>query len=326
MIRHLRAFLVTTSAALVHAACTGSGASIGGFCHEGEPRYFYVWVGPAEEAPSACPEWATLQLFELHDGPIPGSLDCPSCTCTPSETTCAPPAEWTAVPRSCADPPDSSGAFFGAPDNWNGVCSAQSTIAAGTECPGGEPCAQSVVVSAPAVLAAPCAVSTSGDPQKSDPAWTWETIALACVQETPEKRDFCKYSDFIPFPKDDYRLCFETDKEACPTDYDPPLLFFKDAEDNRECTPCSCGSPEGNACSMKVSAYSDPGCVNELGGAVISGSDPDVCFDVPDGAALGSKRAELVEKQGGTCAPSGGEVTGSIQPKESVRLCCQPLD
>ncbi|MEZ4301574.1 MAG: hypothetical protein R3B70_41960, partial [Polyangiaceae bacterium] len=194
----------------------------------GEPRYFYVWVGPSQEAPSACPEWAAMKLFELHDAPIPGALDCPSCTCMPSETTCAPPAEWTAEPRSCAEPPDSGGVFFGAPDNWNGACSSQPTIAAGTECPGGEPCAQSVVVGAPEMLAAPCAVSTSGDPKKSDPPWTWETTALACVQEKPEKRDFCKNSDFIPFPKDDFRLCIETDQEVCPTDYDPPLVFFKD--------------------------------------------------------------------------------------------------
>ncbi|MEZ4300396.1 MAG: hypothetical protein R3B70_35955 [Polyangiaceae bacterium] len=326
MNRFLRSFFVASLPALVLPACSRITLNIGGFCHDGEPRYFYVWVGPTGEAPAACPEWATLQVFRLHDGPTAGSLDCPSCTCTPSETTCLPSAEWAAVPRSCAEPPDAAGVFFGATDNWNGVCSTQPSIPAGIECPGGEPCAQSMVVGPPGVLAAPCAVSSVGEPIPSDPPFTWEITALGCVQEERVERKECDPYEFVPFPEDGFLLCFETDQEVCPTGYEPSFTFYHDADDDRACTPCSCGAPSGNTCSMQVSAYSDAGCVSELGAAVVSSTDPEVCFDLPDGTALGSKRAALVEKTDGACAPSGGEVTGSVQAKEPVHMCCQSFD
>lgn len=50
----------------------------------------------------------------------------------------------------------------------------------------------------------------------------------------------------------------------------------------------------------------------------------DRCFHLPAGTALGSKSAELVVDKLGTCAPSGGELLGAIEPLVPVTLCCQP--
>ena len=46
-------------------------------------------------------------------------------------------------------------------------------------------------------------------------------------------------------------------------------------------------------------------------------------FDVPAGSALGSKAAEVIAKAG-TCAPSGGEATGTATASGRVTVCCLP--
>lgn len=304
-------------------------------CYPTNPRYFYLWLGPTNDAPAACPAWATVKLLEAHDGVIPGSLDCPACSCAPSGTSCSYPTDWTVVASSCAESPGSGEVFFGAPDNWNGACSSQTSLPAGLECEGAEPCAQSMAVAAPEVIAAPCLPENSGEPTRSDPAWTWEITALACAEAEPEYSSECEAGVQMYFkPPDGFRTCTQTEADVCPglvvqtgiPGESTLIELYVNAEDTRTCSPCGCEPPEGNACSMEVSAYTDPGCVNEAGSAVVSSTGGAACFDLPDGTALAGKRAELVDVTPGTCAPTGGEVIGQVQPVKPVRFCCEKYE
>jgi hypothetical protein len=45
-------------------------------------------------------------------------------------------------------------------------------------------------------------------------------------------------------------------------------------------------------------------------------------LDLDWGTALGSKTAEVISYQPGACAPSGGELTGTISTKDPAVLCC----
>src|SRR5262245_30777483 len=103
----------------------------------------YLWVGAAEKAPS-CPGEAPVVIFEGYADPEPGSLTCPTCLCGESSTQCIPPLDWTAVNSTCAEAPNAMEMFFDGPANWNGICSTQTKIAAGLECPNAEPCVQSM--------------------------------------------------------------------------------------------------------------------------------------------------------------------------------------
>jgi len=67
-----------------------------------------------------------------------------------------------------------------------------------------------------------------------------------------------------------------------------------------------------------------PACGTEAGSAFVSSNEATVCFDVPDGTALTSKRAELVDATPGACTPGGGEPAGDVHAKDPIIFCCQP--
>jgi len=75
---------------------------------------------------------------------------------------------------------------------------------------------------------------------------------------------------------------------------------------------------------LLVTAYSDDACGKELTSMTVTSTLTDACVNVPLGAALGSKTAEIVSYQAGTCTPSGGEVIGEPQTEWPVTYCCLP--
>jgi hypothetical protein len=47
------------------------------------------------------------------------------------------------------------------------------------------------------------------------------------------------------------------------------------------------------------------------------------CVDlVPAGVPLGSKTLTALAYQPGSCAPSGGELSGSVEPTGAATFCC----
>jgi len=293
-------------------------------CVPTNPPPVYLWIGPAADVPASCPDtdFHRVKTFEGHADLVPGAVTCPECACGESETKCGVPTDWTVVARSCEEPPDATEVFFSGPDNWNGICSTQVKISADLACPGGEPCTQSLLVGPPTAEGAPCTPMTAGEITKEEPLWTWQTVALGCFEH---ESDYCDDGQILVYTvPNDFLLCIERIGASCPLKLTELRTVYRDAEDDRACAECTCEPPAGNLCSVKVTAYSDQACGTAAGSAFASSNEGSVCFDVPDGTALASKRAELIETTPGTCTPGGGEPVGDVHGKDPVVFCCQP--
>jgi hypothetical protein len=110
----------------------------------------------------------------------------------------------------------------------------------------------------------------------------------------------------------------------CPDAWPERHTGWEVAEEKRSCSACNCGPVQGGSCEALVTAYSDGACGKELTSMTITSTLTDACVNVPLGAALGSKTAEIVSYQAGTCTPSGGEVIGEPLTEWPVTYCCLP--
>jgi hypothetical protein len=68
----------------------------------------------------------------------------------------------------------------------------------------------------------------------------------------------------------------------------------------------------------------DGACGHELTSMILPSDEPSKCNDLFSGAPLGSKTAEVLSYQSGTCQPSGGDLVGGIITEVPVALCCIP--
>jgi hypothetical protein len=129
-------------------------------------------------------------------------------------------------------------------------------------------------------------------------------------------------------PPPGYRLCRVAYGSAasvpCPSDWSDRHTGWRQVEEQRACSACSCGAPQGSSCEVLIKAYSDAACANERGSLVLTLSDGEKCVDLVTGTALGSKTAELLSSQPGVCPPSGGELVGEVILGVPVTYCCVP--
>jgi hypothetical protein len=108
---------------------------------------------------------------------------------------------------------------------------------------------------------------------------------------------------------------------TCPgTAYPVLRVFGTSYTDTRACSACACGSPQGSACSSLVSVYADAAC-SKLVGALTASAVHSACVDV-SGSPLGSKSATPPIYTPGTCAPSGGMLTGAAPIAAPITYCC----
>ena len=240
-----------------------------------------------------------------------------TCSCSCSEPSCALPGGIHTNAAKCADL-DGSAAFpFGpAGAGWDGVCSGENPIPAGLPC-GGVPCAQSVTV--PALLVSPC---QADPPVISKAEATWGRTVRECTLDLPA--DGCAEGQVCPpAPPGGFDACLIGEGDLdCPPGF-ARSRFYTGFEDDRGCTPCSCGDPDGE-CEAYVVTYSDAVCGMPAGSVMVSAQEA-ACFDVLSGTALGSVQAYFLGQSPGSCPTSGGEATGDVAPGGPVTLCCQSL-
>jgi hypothetical protein len=280
-----------------------------------------VWIGSQAYAPS-CPDAIPAQLQYGIDLVAP-PLSCGTCACDPPVGSCTLPEILSTSSAIC--PGTAAGAshiFFNAPPGWDGSCSAMDAIPA---C-GGGPCVESLTISPLNVtqgVCTPVAVSPPAPPIQP----VWSTVAVSCKSMIPPPS--CENPGEIcaPSAPPDFLRCISfADDLVCPGEpYTEKHLVYQDKDilDQRTCTPCSCGAPEGNSCKAMISVFSDQTCSDLVGTNSISSLGP-TCIDIqPPGQALGSKSAGPVTYTPGTCQPSGGKPTGSIKTKP-VTFCCLP--
>lgn len=297
--------------------CTSTGG--GGF----NPFPSYVWI--EGEAPMPQPlagipwtSWIDVAFAEPN---------CPSCSCaapTQPEDGCNVPVVWNAESKTCQEvyPPNITP--FDPPPNWTGSCTATNPIAGGMLC-NGSPCVKSLVVQPPAIepcIAAP-AMPPDGQPLPPPKRTKVVEYVAAASSSTCDETTNC----IVP-PPAGYKLCFVADdlqaEAECPTGWTDRYSGWRDVDDARACSACTCGAPEGASCEVRAKVYADDACGNERASLVVSSSEGAKCVDLLEGSALGSKTAEVLSYQAGTCVPSTSEVIGEIMLKRAVTYCCAP--
>ena len=216
------------------------------------------------------------------------------------------------------------GIAFDPPNAWDGSCTTYDAIAGG---------AASVTVAPLVVNEKGCVASK---PVSTQDLPVTATIAQGCQGTVA---GVCKApgSVCVPalppvpnrsgIPNREWTYCImhegagDAYTSACPgTSYTQLYAFGKSFEDTRTCSPCTCGAPEGSACTSLVSLYSDGACA-EPAGSVIAQSSAPMCVDTPTAVALGSKQASAPMYKPGSCPPSGG-ATGSASLEAPMTLCC----
>jgi len=298
--------------------CDGVCAGIGPDGFEENPSM--MWFGTPADAPEACPDFAPLVGFEgfadLHVAPH----TCAACSCSPA--SCALPEAMHASAAMC--PGDGAASLpFDAPAAWEGACTAEDAIPAGLVC-AGVACVQSLTIAAPTVE--PCQLMAGDSVPLPEPSWG--EIARECRITAS---DTCPIEGYVcaPTPPEGFALCvhFKGDDPllTCPNDYPDRRVVYAGRIDTRNCSPCACGEAQGD-CAALVSVFSGGTCGALLGSHLVTTATEDTCFDLPPGVALGSKSAGWVVDEPGSCAPSGGEPLGEIEPAGPMTYCCQPQE
>jgi hypothetical protein len=172
-----------------------------------------------------------------------------------------------------------------------------------------------------------CAPAT-GTPPSPTPPPSWTTAVLACAGDVDlaacgDPASLACVSPASPPPS--YQRCvYQTGDQTCPSAYPQKQSLSTDADDTRGCTPCACDTPAGSYCTAELDVFKDGACTQPLlSDPVSSLSAP--CFDItPPGPALGSMSVDKVTYTPGTCAPSGGQPTGTATATGLVTLCCAP--
>lgn len=297
--------------------CTSTGG--GGF----NPFPSYVWI--EGEAPMPQPltgipwtSWINVEFAEPN---------CPTCSCiapTLAEDGCTLPVVWNAESTMCQEASPPTITPFYPPPDWTGGCTATNPIAGGLLC-SGEPCVKSLVVQPPALE--PCVADPAMPPEGQTLPSPKRTMVIeyvaALASGTCDETTNC-----IAPPPDGYKLCFVGDdlqaEAECPAGWTDRYSGWRKVEDSRACSPCTCGTPESAYCEIRAKVYSDDVCDNERGSLVLSSSEGEKCVDLLEGSAIGSKMAEILTYQPGTCAPSTSEVIGETTQKRAVTYCCIP--
>jgi hypothetical protein len=301
------------------SACSGSCEPLPPAGWEGP---FLLSLSPEGTAP-ACPADAPVVAYRGHDGLNVFPASCGACSCSAPSGTCAPPLSLPTSSKPCGDGSGMTKPFNG-PAAWDGSCTANDCISPDPGC-ALSMSVQSLTAEPLGMMEQGCTPSIGVAQDASGPSWT--TAVLAC-RGTPIVGLVC--SDYAQIcvqqaAPPEFAMCIyrETDV-SCPDSYPEKHLVFSGFDDERACSACACSSPAGSACTATLNVFkdSDGTCSVPLLSAPVSSSGP-ACFDlVPAGLPLGSKTVTDLAYQPGTCVPSGGEASGTVEPTGPITFCC----
>jgi hypothetical protein len=277
-----------------------------------------LWFGPPDQVPE-CPRGPSTISYEGQTDLVALPV-CEACTCEPPTGFCALPSTLTASTAVCGTPGATTS--FNAPTPWNGSCDST------TQTPSGA--AHSLKIDPITMTENGCA---SGLPVAAKVvSLHWNTFARGCdidLPMGPVKRSLCIPDDLLP---PSFALCiFHEGEEDCPTDpenvFTERHVFYREVQDERQCSACSCGAPTGSACTATISIYkgNDLTCSGPALVPIPVSSQGATCLDIQlPGQALGSKSAGPTTYLPGTCPAMGGDASGSAIPTKPATLCCRP--
>ena len=278
------------------------------------------WIGPEGTAP-ACPADVPVVAYEAHVGLITPPTSCGACSCSASAGDCAPPLSFTASSKSCGG---GSGMLtpFDGPPAWDGSCTAKDCISPAPTC--AHPMSVQSLTAGPLVVTEQgCMPSTAIAPDPGTPSWTSAVLA-------------CRRGGFVDLGCDDpgetclpfvappeFTIClFHTSDVSCPDTYPEKHLVYDGIDDQRTCSACACSAPAGSSCTASLNVFKDSACSMPLLTSTV-GSSGAACVDlVLAGLPLGSKTITNLAYQPGSCVPSGGEPSGTVEPAGPATFCC----
>jgi hypothetical protein len=282
-----------------------------------------LWIGPAQQVP-ACPAVASAPGYSGYVG-LDASTSCPPCQCNPPTGSCGLPATITVSAEPCAEgDADAGGTPFDPPAGWDGGCTGNDGLDAGTLCDG-SPCAQSATIGPLTVDETGC---TPQAPTVSPPPITWQSAVLVCHGMAYGACDVSGET-CTPAPPPGFSTCVFQDGDS---DCDAPLLApytqkilaYGGVSDDRSCSACTCGPPAGSVCTAEISLFPDGMCASSMPNANPVDSTKPVCVDLITGTALGSKSAGTPTYSPGTCPAGGGALLGSAVGLAPKTFCCIP--
>jgi hypothetical protein len=286
-----------------------------------------AWEGPfllslsSEGTAPACPAEAPVVAYQGHDGLNVPPAACGTCSCSSPSGSCAPPLSLFASSKPCSD---SSGmtTLFDGPPAWDGSCTANDCITPALTC--AHPMSTQSLTAEPLVMTEQgCTPSIAVAQDASPPTWTTEVLAcrgmptLGLLCSDPGQT--CVPSAAPP----DFAMCLYHEADvSCPDSYPVKHLVFADFSDQRACSDCACNAPTGSTCTATLNVFKDDACSVPLLSDPVS-SSASSCFDVaPAGLPLGSKTLTALAYQAGTCTPSGGEASGTVEATGPSTFCC----
>jgi hypothetical protein len=228
--------------------------------------------------------------------------ECSTCTCTPENPGCADYLDFvSSVSSNCGAPRCADPVMTNCEQITSSCISGLSTGYIGAKLPAGT---QS------------CSPSEQS-PAVSDPSWQLDM--LACSAGDSLVRGGCKREELCaPKLPSDAELCIVHDGDvACPDGaYSEKRTFYTGFDDSRDCSACSCAQD----CNYdwKVFGAADTNC-SQPALVTVSG---EMCVGVtPD---VDKVRVGLAITGDGSCAASGGDPTGGVDPTGPITACCVP--
>ncbi|TKC90554.1 hypothetical protein [Polyangium fumosum] len=284
-----------------------------------------AYVGPNDGTAPDCPDTAPVEQFVWHDDIQIPPKPCGPCSCGPSIGACSLPSSVTAHAAPCTPPEGTIATPTNPPEAWEGSCTAEGAIPEDLACGGSLPCVQSITIGPLAITDELCVpVDGAESPTQSSTVPTWGIIARVC--EGSAFGQCLADEHCVPAPVGDYQQCVQRlGIHDCPAEeYTVRHVLFEAFQDERVCTPCTCGTPSGSYCKANLSFYPDGSC-NEAPLTASASSLKSTCFDVnPSGQAIAAKSATVPTYHAGICQASGGELSGDVQLLGPRTLCCRP--
>ncbi len=293
------------------------------------------WRGPA----TFSTEFWTIEQQPCPDGSEtldgwnePPALTCPTCSCSEPQSTCKFSSKWTISSHGCGDFDSGTPFGFSPPPNWDGSCDIADALPEGKLC-NGIPCVAAVRVSAPTIerIDTSCTPTINYDEEltpKLHNSGSHEPFGRVCVgKQNAEGTTFCGENNqnvCLSIPTGALTCIVRDGDVACPASWSQKHVLYKQYDDERSCSECSCGPIEGTLCTVKYRIFEDALCSNEIGSYDIDGPGNDHCYSLPLGNAISGKSMEKVNHKLGACQSLGGEAVGEVKLEQPFTVCCLP--
>jgi len=265
------------------------------------------WDGPValqtdKDPPEPCSAPWTVEQANGGINPIaPPGATCPSCNCDPSANAVC------GMDVLFYDQPGCVGNTQADVLSADGTC-----INVGMQSFG----PQSVrATSGFSVTSGDCNPVSSGTESFPDPIW--EVPARAC--RAIVLRAGCASDEVCAPPTNDGSVCVVREgSQACPAAFGDRTVIYKNIDDGRTCTACSCSPPSGNCGGSEISVEDPSGGCPGVGDVIST-----ACVAVPVHPTFETFSLESwVSSVNATCSPEGGDPTGNLTAAGPVTVCC----